>query len=74
MHLWRTRELCWIVRRRELRRELGRKVGEAFNSMSTLVGPSEEGMGRINNASRAKAVSTALDFAEVSHQFQSPTP
>jgi ribonuclease HI len=57
---------------RQLRRELREKVGEAFNSMSTLLGGrSEEGRGKISSASRAKTVEAVLDFAEASQRFQS---
>jgi hypothetical protein len=60
---------------RELRRELRGKVGEAFNSISTLLGgPGEEGRGKINSASRTKTVEAVLDFAEASQRFQSRAP
>ncbi|KAJ5111881.1 hypothetical protein NUU61_001511 [Penicillium alfredii] len=50
---------------RDLRRELRGKIGDAFNSMSTLLGGSgERGRGRPDNASRAKTVEAVLDFAE----------
>lgn len=53
----------------ELRRELQRKVDDAFNSMSTLLGgPGEEGRGKIYTASRTKTVKAILDFAEASQR------
>ncbi|OQE10083.1 hypothetical protein PENFLA_c095G04406 [Penicillium flavigenum] len=59
---------------RELRRELRRKVGDAFNSMSTLLGGPGEGRGKIDSASRTKTVEAVLDFAEASQRFQSRAP
>lgn len=57
---------------RALRRELKEKVGEAFNSISTLLGGSGgDGRGKVSNASRAKTVEAVLDFAEASQRFQS---
>ncbi|KAI3093180.1 hypothetical protein CBS147333_10127 [Penicillium roqueforti] len=62
-------------RLRELRRELRIKVGDAFNSISTLLGgPGEEGRGNIDSASRTKTVEAVLDFAEASQRFQSRAP
>ena len=62
-------------RLRELRRELRIKVGDAFNSISTLLGgPGEEGRGKIDSASRTKTVEAVLDFAEASQRFQSRAP
>lgn len=55
--------------------ELRRRVGDAFNSMSTLLGgPGEEGRGMRDGAPRAKTVEAALDFAEASQRFQSRAP
>ncbi|KAJ5135377.1 reverse transcriptase [Penicillium bovifimosum] len=60
---------------RDLRRELRVKVGDAFNSMPTLLGGSgERGRGRPDNASRAKTVEAVLDFAEASQRFRSRAP
>ena len=60
---------------RGLRRELRAKVGDAFSSVSTLLGGSEEGRrGKPNHASRVKTVDAVLDFAEASQRFQSRTP
>jgi ribonuclease HI len=57
------------------RGKLRRKLGDAFNSMSTLLGgPGEEGRGKIVSASRSKTVEAALDFAEASQRFQSRAP
>ena len=58
-----------------LRKELRSKVGDAFNSMSTLLGgPGEEGRGKIDSASRTRTVEAVLDFAEASQRFQSRAP
>lgn len=52
---------------RNPRRELREKVGEAFNSISPLLGgPGEGGRVKLDNASRAKTVETVLGFAEAS--------
>lgn len=60
---------------RELRRELRFKIGDAFNSISTLLGGSgEDGRGKIDSASRTKTVEAVLDFAEASQRFQSRAP
>lgn len=60
---------------RALRRELREKVGEAFNSISTLLGGSGgEERGKVSHASRAKTVEAVLDFAEASQRFQSRAP
>jgi ribonuclease HI len=60
---------------RALRRELREKVGEAFNSISTLLGGSGgEERGKVSHASRAKTVEAVLDFAEASQRFQSRVP
>jgi len=62
-------------RLRELRRELRIKVGDAFNSISTLLGgPGEEGRGKIDSASRTKTVEAVLDFVEASQRSQSRAP
>jgi hypothetical protein len=56
----------------DLRIELRRRVGNAFNTMSTLLGgPGEEGRGIRDSAPRAKTVEAALDFTEASQRFQS---
>lgn len=60
---------------RDLRRELRRRVGDAFNSMAVLLGGSREGeRGKVNNVSRAKTVDAVLDFAEASQRFRSRAP
>jgi hypothetical protein len=57
---------------RTLRQELRRKVGDAFNSVSILLGGSEDGKhGNQNTATRATTVEAVLDFAEASQRFQS---
>ena len=60
---------------RGLRRQLRAKVGDAFSSVSALLGGSEEGRrGKPNHASRVKTVDAVLDFAEASQRFQSRAP
>ena len=60
---------------RELRRELRRQVGDAFNSVSSLLGGSNEGeKGKPDTVSRAKTVQAVLDFAEASQRFRSRAP
>jgi hypothetical protein len=59
-------------RLRELRTELRRKVGDAFNSVSSLLGGSNEGdKGKPDTVSSAKTVQAVLDFAEASQRFRS---
>ncbi|CAG8879489.1 unnamed protein product [Penicillium salamii] len=51
------------------------KVGDAFNSISSLLGGSKEGeRGKPDTVSRTKTVNAVLDFAEASQQFQSRAP
>ncbi|KAI3112960.1 hypothetical protein CBS147330_9895 [Penicillium roqueforti] len=60
---------------RELWRELRREVGDAFNSVSSLLGGSTEGeKGKPDTVSRAKTVNAVLDFAEASQRFRSRAP
>ncbi|KAJ5138858.1 uncharacterized protein N7515_003706 [Penicillium bovifimosum] len=60
---------------RELRIELRRNVGDALNSVSSLLGGSNEGeKGNPDTASRAKTVQAVLDFAEASQRFRSRAP
>ena len=60
---------------RELRMELRRNVGDAFNSVSSLLGGSNEGEeGKPDIVSRAKTVQAVLDFAEASQRFRSRAP
>jgi ribonuclease HI len=87
-HCWCDDDLCVCGKResithvlldcpalRDLRRELREKVGEAFNSMSTLLGgPGEGGRGKLDNASRAETVGAVLDFVEASQRFRSRAP
>jgi len=64
--------LIQCPRLRELRTELRRKVGDAFNSVSSLLGGSNEGdKGKPDTVSRAKTVQAVLDFAEASQRFRS---
>lgn len=54
---------------RILRRELRRKVGEAFNSVTGMLGGCRAGeRGNTNNVSRTKTVKAVLDFAEASER------
>jgi ribonuclease HI len=60
---------------RELRRELRRKVGDAFNSMSSLLGGSKQGeRGKPDTVSQARTVKAVLDFAEASQRFCGRAP
>ena len=60
---------------RELRRQLRNKVGDAFNSVSSLLGGSKEGeRGNPDSVSRARTVEAVLDFAEASQRFRSRAP
>ncbi|KAK9847735.1 Endonuclease/exonuclease/phosphatase [Penicillium brevicompactum] len=59
----------------ELRRNLRREVGDAFNSVSSLLGGSKQGeKGKPDTVSRARTVQAVLDFAEASHRFRSRAP
>jgi hypothetical protein len=60
---------------REPRRELRREVGDAFNSVSSLLGGSKQGeKGKPDTVSRARTVNAVLDFAEASQRFRSRAP
>ncbi|KAI2670768.1 hypothetical protein CBS147355_9103 [Penicillium roqueforti] len=60
---------------RELRIELRRNVGDALNSVSSLLGGSNEGEeGNPDTVSRAKTVQAVWDFAEASQRFRSRAP
>ncbi|CAG8891920.1 unnamed protein product [Penicillium nalgiovense] len=60
---------------RDLRIELRRNVGDALNSVSSLLGGSNEGVrGKPDTVSRAKTVQAVLDFAEASQRFRSRAP
>jgi hypothetical protein len=55
--------------------ELRREVKDVFNSMSSLLGGSNQGKkGNPNIISQAKTVNAVLDFAEASQRFRSRTP
>ena len=57
------------------RRELRRRTGDAFRSVSNVLGgPREAERGKTNNASRARTVEAVLDFAEASQRFRSRAP
>jgi hypothetical protein len=58
-----------------LRMKLLREVGDAFNSVSSLLGGSNQGKkGNPDIISRAKTVNAVLDFAEASQRFCSRAP
>jgi hypothetical protein len=60
---------------RELRRQLSSKVGDAFNSVWSLLGGSKDGeRGTPDNVWRARTVEAVLDFAKVSERFRSRAP
>jgi ribonuclease HI len=59
-------------RLREPREELRRQVEDALNSVSSLLGGSNQGeKGKPDTVSRAKTVRAVLDFAEASQRFRS---
>lgn len=61
-------------RLREARRKLRDQVGDAFNSIATLLGGRNE-PGQVNNAGRERNVIQAvLEFAEASQRFTSRAP
>ncbi len=58
-----------------LRMKLRRDVGDAFNSVPSLLGGSNQGKkGNPDIISRAKTVNAVLDFAEASQRFRSRAP
>ena len=60
---------------REIRRKLRIEVGDAFNSVSSLLGGSTKGeRGKPDTVSRARTVKAVLDFAEASQRFKSRAP
>jgi hypothetical protein len=62
-------------RLRKSRRDLRREVGDAFNSVSSLLGGSKEGEGgNPDTVSKTRTVNAVLDFAEASQRFQSRAP
>ncbi|KAJ9481485.1 hypothetical protein VN97_g11991 [Penicillium thymicola] len=70
-----THVLVGCSRPRGIRRELRRKVGDAFNNVSSLLGGSKEGeKGKPDSVSRVRTVEAVLDFAEASQRFQSRAP
>jgi hypothetical protein len=55
--------------------KLRREVGDAFNSVSSLLGGSTQGKkGNPGIISRAKTINAVLDFAEASQRFRSRAP
>jgi ribonuclease HI len=70
-----THVLVDCPRLRELRRELRKEVGDAFNCVSSLLGGSSEGRkGKPDTVSRTRTVNAVLDFAEASQRFRSRAP
>lgn len=60
---------------REVRKELRSRVGDAFRSVSSLLGGStEDNKGKPDTVSRARTVNAVLDFAEASQRFRSRAP
>jgi ribonuclease HI len=60
---------------KELRRKLRREVGDAFNSVPSLLGGSKQGeKGKPDTVSRARTVNAMLDFAEASQRFRGRAP
>jgi hypothetical protein len=70
-----THVLVDYPRLKDLRRELRREAGEAFNSVSSLLRGSTEGKrGKPDTVLRARTVKAVLDFAEASQRVQSRAP
>ena len=64
---------CPILR--TLRQELRRKAGDAFNSVSSLLGGCEDDKeSKPNSATRTSTVEAVLDYAEASQRFRSRAP
>jgi hypothetical protein len=62
-------------RLQELRIKLRREVGDVFNSVSSLLGGSNQGKkGNPDTVLQARTVNAVLDFAEVSQRFRSHAP
>jgi ribonuclease HI len=60
---------------KELRRELRKEVGDAFNSVPSLLGGSKQGeRGKPDTVSRVRTVNAVLDFAEASQRFCGRAP
>jgi ribonuclease HI len=60
---------------RDIRRKLRSEVGDAFSSVSSLLGGSTEGKrGKPDIVSRVRTVKAVLDFAEASQRFWSRAP
>jgi hypothetical protein len=57
---------------RSIRRKLRSEAGDAFSSVSSLLGGSIDGKrGKPDTVARARIVQTVLDFAEASQRFWS---
>jgi hypothetical protein len=55
--------------------KLRREIGDAFNSVSSLLGGSNQGKKRNpDTGSWAKTVNAVLDFAEASQRFRGRSP
>lgn len=70
-----THVLVDCPRLRELRRKLRREVGDAFNTVPSLLGGSKQGeRGKPDTVSRATTVNVVLVFAEASQRFCGRAP
>ncbi|CEJ61917.1 hypothetical protein PMG11_10433 [Penicillium brasilianum] len=70
-----THVLVDCPRLKHLRSKLRLEVGDAFSSVSSLLGGSKQGeKGKPDTVSRAKTVQAVLDFAEASQRFRSRAP
>lgn len=65
-----THVLVDCLRLKKLRRKLWNEVGDAFNSVSSLLGGSLNERGKLDNVSRARTVKAVLDFAEAHNGFE----
>jgi ribonuclease HI len=60
---------------RDIRKKLRSEVGDAFSSVSSLLGGSTKGKkGKLDTVSRARTVAAVLDSAEASQRFRSRAP
>jgi hypothetical protein len=60
---------------KDLRQNLRRKIGTAFNNMSSMLGGGSQGKkGRQDDMQDSSVLGAILDFAEASKRFQSRAP
>ena len=64
------------LRLKNIRQELRAKVGDAFNSVTSMLGGrGQEGTeGRISSTAQDSMIGAVLDFAEASQRFRSRAP